>query len=80
MKIDFEFSTPYGKFTDALYLADDHSFTPDEIAAMQQERLANWLDAVENPPPSPSEIIEIDGAIYEKIEIDGQIMLKPVGA
>jgi hypothetical protein len=77
-KIEFEFETQYGKFRDALYLPDDHIFTAEQIAEMQTERLNNWMLAVENPPPEP-EIVEIDGVAYEKIEIEGQIVLKPVG-
>lgn len=50
MKIDFEFTTKYGKFADALHLSDDHSYTDEQIAAMKQERLDNWLFVVENPP------------------------------
>ncbi len=78
MKIDFEFTTAYGVFRDALYLPDDHTFTDEQIAAMKQERLDNWLFAVENPQAPEPETVEIDGVTYERVEIDGQIMLKPV--
>jgi len=50
IKIDFEFESPYGVFRDALHLADDHTFTDDEIAAMKQQRYDNWW-AIVNPPP-----------------------------
>jgi len=78
MKIDFEFETQYGVFRDALYLPEDHNFTTAQIAEMQTERLNNWLNIVENPPAPEPETIEIDGVTYEKVEIDGQIVLKPV--
>jgi hypothetical protein len=52
IKIEFEFQTSYGVFRDALYLPEDHDLTQAEIVAMQQERLDNWLFAVENPPVS----------------------------
>jgi len=78
IKIDFEFTTPYGVFRDALHLRDDHGLTQEQIVAMQQERLENWLFAVENPPEPEPEIVEIDGVIYERVEIDGQVVLKPV--
>jgi len=78
MKIEFEFTTPYGVFRDALHLPDDHTFTDDQISAMKQERLDNWLFAVENPPAPEPETIEIDGVSYERVEIDGQDVLKPV--
>jgi hypothetical protein len=49
VKIDFEFDSPYGVFRDALHLPDDHGMTEDEIQAMKQQRLDNWL-AIVNPP------------------------------
>lgn len=57
MKIDFEFTTPHGLFRDALHLADDHTFTEDEIQAMKQQRVDNWIavvtaPAVEEVPPT----------------------------
>jgi hypothetical protein len=79
IKIDFEFQTQYGVFRDALYLPEDHDFSQEQITAMQQERLDNWLFAVENPPAPESEMVEINGVTYEKVEVDGQIVLKPVG-
>ena len=78
IKIDFEFDTQYGKFRDALHLPADHSFTEDDLNAMKQERLDNWLLAVENPPAPEPETVEINGVTYEKVEIDGQFVLKPV--
>lgn len=79
MKIDFEFQTQYGVYRDALYFDDDK--VPDQatITAMQSERLNNWIYAVENPPAPEPEIVEVDGVQYEKVDIDGQIVLKPVG-
>lgn len=50
IKIDFEFDTPNGLFRDALHLADDHEFTTEEIEAMKQQRLDNWLAIVNAPP------------------------------
>ena len=78
MKIEFEFATPHGVFRDALHLDDNHTFTEEQIAAMKQERLDNWLFVVENPPAPKPETIEIDGVTYERVEIDGQVVLKPV--
>jgi hypothetical protein len=49
MKIDFEFTTPYGVFRDALYLDDTHQLTEAEINALKQERLDNWLAIIETP-------------------------------
>ena len=50
MKIDFEFTTPHGLFRDALHLPDDHTFTDDEIQAMKQQRVDNWIAAITAPP------------------------------
>jgi len=69
MKIDFEFTTPHGLFRDALHLADDHTFTNEEIQVMKQERVDNWIAAVTAPPveqPAP-DFIEIDGVQYAKV-------------
>lgn len=79
ISIVFEFTTKYGVFRDALHLPEDHAFTEEEINAMKQQRLDNWLCVVENPPPPPPQTVEIGGVTYEKVEVDGQILLKPVG-
>lgn len=79
MKIDFEFTTPHGLFRDALHLPDNHTLTDDEIQAMKQQRVDNWIAVVTAPPVEP-DTVEIDGVTYEKIEIDGQTVLKPVEA
>jgi hypothetical protein len=50
MKIIFEFDTPHGLFRDALHLPDDHTFTDDEIQAMKQQRVDNWIAVVTAPP------------------------------
>ena len=49
VKIDFEFETPFGKYNDALYLPDDHGLSDEEINAMKQQRLSNWLSVIESP-------------------------------
>lgn len=79
IKINFEFETQHGIYRDAVHLPADHTYTEAQIAAMKQERLNNWLYAIENPPVSEPEIVVIDGVEYIKVEIDEQIVLKPVG-
>jgi hypothetical protein len=80
MKIDFEFVHPiHGKFRDALNLPDNHGFSDAELEAMKQQRFDNWVAVVEAPPVEP-DTVEIDGVTYEKVEIDGQTVLKPVEA
>lgn len=50
MTIDFEFQTQYGTFKDALWFPDGQSLpSDDEIEAMKQQRLANWLAVIEAP-------------------------------
>lgn len=49
MKIDFEFQTAYGKFADALYLPDDHTYSDSEIESMKQQRLDNWIAIITAP-------------------------------
>jgi hypothetical protein len=57
MQIRFTFETQYGAFSDALYLDEDHTFTDDEIEAMKQERLTNWIALIESPPTEETEAI-----------------------
>lgn len=78
IKIDFQFETPYGKYADALYLPEDHSYTNEQIKEMQSERLNKWVNNIENPPAPEPEIVEVDGVQYEKIKFDGQVLLKPL--
>lgn len=78
MKIDFEFTTKYGTFRDALYLNDDHTLSEEEINTLKQERLDNWLFSIQNPPEIENEVIKIGEIYYTKTEIDGKIILTPV--
>lgn len=50
IKIDFEFQTEHGLFRDALYLPDNHAFTDEEIQAMKQQRVDNWVASFSAPP------------------------------
>jgi hypothetical protein len=77
MKIAFSAETEHGVFSDALYFEDDA--VPDEatIEAMKQQRVDNWVIAVTTP--AAPEIVEINGVQYEKIVLEGQVVLKPVG-
>ena len=55
IKIDFSKTHDvYGTFADAIHLADDHTYTDDEIEAMKQQRFDAWVaHSVEmsNRPP-----------------------------
>ena len=48
-QIIFEFNTKHGVFRDALYLEDNHAFTPEEVDAMKLERLNNWWAMIDQP-------------------------------
>jgi hypothetical protein len=50
IKIDFEFTTEFGIFKDALYLPDDHTLSDNDIEVIKKERVDNWL-AIVNPAP-----------------------------
>lgn len=70
VKIDFEVSTKHGIYRDAITLPDDHTFTPEEITEIKNQRVDNWVAYMDNPPqPEPEpEYIEIDGVKYLKAE------------
>lgn len=79
IKIDFEFDTPHGIFRDALHLPEDHTFSEADIQAMKEQRRDNWIAVVTAPPVEPPpNTVTLDGVLYEKVEIDGQVVLKPV--
>jgi hypothetical protein len=68
MKIEFEFDTPHGMFRDALYLEDDHTFTDEEIQAMKQQRVDNWIALMTLPPvEDPQNQIKVDVEQYIKV-------------
>lgn len=50
IKIDFEFQTIHGMYRAALYLPEDHTFTDEEIQAMKQQRVDNWVASFSTPP------------------------------
>lgn len=77
MKIDFEFETVHGMYRDALYLEDGHGLTEEQVEQLKQERVNKWIDFIENPPALEQDTVEIDGIVYEKVNLNGQIVLKP---
>ena len=77
ISIVFEFNSKYGVYRDALHLPEGHGLTDDQITAMQRERFDNWINVIENPP-RPPETIQIGDVTYEKIEVDGNTVLKPI--
>lgn len=77
VKIDFEYTTAYGVYKDALYLPEDHEYTQEQIVSMQTERLNQWIKNIESPTVQ-NEYVDIDGVQYEGIEINGYTVLKPI--
>lgn len=64
MKIDFEFTTAYGKFADALWFPDDQPLpSEEEINAMKQQRVDNWIAIVSAPP--------VEESIVEETPVEG---------
>ena len=57
-KIDFEFTTQYGVFRDALYLEEEHGLSDTDIGSLKQERLDKWLGIIENPPEMVPELYQ----------------------
>ncbi len=55
MKIEFEYTTKYGRFSDALWFPDDAPMTDEEIVVEKQRRLDNWISMIENPVEPPAE-------------------------
>ena len=51
IKVDFEFETKYGKFSDAIWYLEDAPMSGEELEAEKQRRLANLLAIIENPAP-----------------------------
>jgi hypothetical protein len=69
MQIKFAFETKYGQFSDALHLDEGHTFTDDEIEAMKQERLTNWIAVIEAPQTEGTEAFKaIMDAIADAIK------------
>ena len=64
MQIIFKFDTPFGSFCDALNLPDDHGLTDEQLEAMKQERLTNWLVMI-NPSPEQIEATQVDAPVEE---------------
>lgn len=46
IKYEIECETQHGTYRDALYLPEGHSFTSEQIEAMKQERVDNWVDLI----------------------------------
>lgn len=61
IKIDFHFETEYGLFRDALHFPDDHNLSDEQIEAIKQERVNNWIAAVSAPSSEEVTQEKVDG-------------------
>lgn len=53
IQVRFTEQTAIGSFSDALYFTEDEwaSVDPKTVEEMKAARVANWMQAVQNPPP-----------------------------
>lgn len=53
VQVRFSKETKFGTFQDALYFTEDEYAikTQDEINTLKEERVANYIDKIENAPP-----------------------------
>jgi hypothetical protein len=56
MKIEFEFTSEFGVFRDAIVLPDNHGMSEAQITDIKQQRFDAWLEAIQ--PAEEEEIIE----------------------
>jgi hypothetical protein len=59
MIIDFVITQNNHTFSDALILADDHTFTDEEIEAMKQARFDNWYTIITTPAGELAPVDEV---------------------
>ena len=61
--IDFAFDTKHGKFSDALHLPDDHTYSDEELTTMKQERVNNWISFIDAASLLVDENVIVDDSI-----------------
>ena len=75
MVINFQFDTKYGAFKDAIHLPENHTYTNDDIEAIKQTRLDNWIAIVTAPQPeykideNGNLILDENGIPIEVVEV-----------
>ena len=61
MQKSFVYNTKYGQFSDCIQLPDDHTFTDQEIEAMQIQRRDNWvayIDSINQAADEPQPVTQ----------------------
>jgi hypothetical protein len=60
--INFSFETEFGVFSDAIVLSDEEmaTITQEQVDAIKQTRLNNWLAVVNSPvvEEAPTDVVE----------------------
>ena len=69
MIINFNFDTPYGRFSDALHFGEDLP-SDAEIEAMKQVRLDNWIAAI----TAVSEEAPVEEALVEEVPVEEMLV------
>jgi hypothetical protein len=82
MKIDFEVETKYGTYRDVIHTPVE--LTQEQIEAIKNERVNNWIAVIEAPPPPeplPPEGFEFVRDEYGMIQYheNGEPVLAAVG-
>lgn len=52
ISIPFRFETKYGAYSDTLWFTEEEyaALSEEQIEEMKQQRVANWINLIENPP------------------------------
>lgn len=60
IKIEIDYMTQFGRFRDALYLPNDHSFNEAEIETMKEQRRDNWVALIQKSMEESAEELPVD--------------------
>jgi hypothetical protein len=67
VKINFEFDSEYGKYRDAIVLADDHGLDDETIEALKQQRFDSWkAHIIAASEVTEEEIAEVQEQVEEQ--------------
>lgn len=68
IRIRYSIETPHGVFTDAFTFSIDEyaKLSQDDLEAMKQERVNNWLAAMNRPPPTKADLEALAASLDEE--------------
>jgi hypothetical protein len=58
MQIRFSYDTKYGRFSDALNLPDDHTYTENDIELMKEARRDAWISYIDSTQVESTPVTE----------------------